>query len=168
VVTQRRDNEESNHADLHEYCDGPIFVPTEPHPLTHDQMPVVLGHEFAGTVVEVGAGVTELSAGDRIACEPVYRCGECAPCLAGRYNICTSVGFHGLSTDGGMAEYTVIDQIMAHKLPDGVSTELGALVEPMSVAYHATMLSDAAPDGTSLVFGAGHSISGDLRLDSAS
>jgi (R,R)-butanediol dehydrogenase / meso-butanediol dehydrogenase / diacetyl reductase len=141
--------------DLHEYYDGPIFVPTEPHPLTHDQMPVVLGHEFAGTVVEVGAGVTGLSEGDRIACEPVYRCGECAPCLAGRYNICTSVGFHGLSTDGGMAEYTVIDQIMAHKLPDGVSTELGALVEPMSVAYHATMLSDAAPDGTSLVFGAG-------------
>jgi (R,R)-butanediol dehydrogenase/meso-butanediol dehydrogenase/diacetyl reductase len=141
--------------DLHEYYDGPIFVPTEPHPLTHGQLPVVLGHEFSGTVVEVGAGVTDLSEGDRIACEPVYRCGECAPCLAGRYNICTSVGFHGLSTDGGMAEYTVIDQIMAHKLPDEVSTELGALVEPMSVAYHATTLSDAAPDGTSLVFGAG-------------
>lgn len=141
--------------DLHEYFDGPIFVPTEPHPLTHDQMPVVLGHEFAGTVVEVGAGVTDLAEGDRIACEPVYRCGKCAPCLAGRYNICTSVGFHGLSTDGGMAEYTVIDQIMAHKLPDGVSTELGALVEPMSVAYHATMLSDATADGTSVIFGAG-------------
>jgi (R,R)-butanediol dehydrogenase/meso-butanediol dehydrogenase/diacetyl reductase len=141
--------------DLHEYYDGPIFVPTEPHPLTGGQLPVVLGHEFAGTVVEVGPGVTGLAQGDRIAVEPVYRCGECVPCRTGRYNICTQVGFHGLSTDGGMAEFTVVMQNMAHKLPDEVSTELGALVEPMSVAYHAAKLADASPDGTALVFGAG-------------
>jgi (R,R)-butanediol dehydrogenase/meso-butanediol dehydrogenase/diacetyl reductase len=141
--------------DLHEYYDGPIFVPTEPHPLTGRQLPVVLGHEFSGTVVEVGAGVTGLAEGDRIAVEPVYRCGECGPCRAGRYNICTRVGFHGLSTDGGMAEYTVVDQVMAHKLPDGVSMEFGALVEPMAVAYHATGLGEPTPDGTSVVFGAG-------------
>jgi len=141
--------------DLHEYYDGPIFVPTEPHPLTGGHLPLVLGHEFAGTVVEVGPGVNDISEGDRIAVEPIYRCGECVPCRTGRYNICTRVGFHGLSTDGGMAEFTVVNRNMAHKLPDEVPTELGALVEPMSVAYHATKLAEPTPDGTSVVFGAG-------------
>jgi len=141
--------------DLHEYYDGPIFVPTEPHPLTGRCAPVVLGHEFSGTVVEVGSGVKNLTEGDRIAVEPIYRCGECVPCRAGRYNICTKIGFHGLSIDGGMAELTAVDERMAYKLPDDVSLELGALVEPMSVAYHAAKLGDVDPDGTALIFGAG-------------
>jgi (R,R)-butanediol dehydrogenase / meso-butanediol dehydrogenase / diacetyl reductase len=141
--------------DLHEYYDGPIFVPTEPHPLTGRSLPVVLGHEFAGTVVEVGPGVKNLAEGDRIAVEPIYKCGQCVPCRSGRYNICTRIGFHGLSTDGGMAAFTAVDEWMAHKLPDEVSTELGALVEPMSVAYHAAKLGTVDSDGTALVFGAG-------------
>jgi (R,R)-butanediol dehydrogenase / meso-butanediol dehydrogenase / diacetyl reductase len=141
--------------DLHEYYDGPIFVPTEPHPLTGRAAPVVLGHEFSGTVVEVGPGVKNLAEGDRIAVEPIYKCGECVPCRTGRYNVCTRIGFHGLSTDGGMAEFTAVDEWMAHKLPDEVPTDLGALVEPMSVAYHAAKLGGVDPDGTALVFGAG-------------
>jgi (R,R)-butanediol dehydrogenase/meso-butanediol dehydrogenase/diacetyl reductase len=141
--------------DLHEYYDGPIFIPTEAHPLTGRMAPVVLGHEFSGTVVEVGSGVTTVAEGDRITVEPLYTCGHCVPCRNGKYNICTTIGFHGLSTDGGMADYTVINESMAHKLPDEVSTELGALVEPMSVAYHAAKLGTVDPDGTALVFGAG-------------
>lgn len=141
--------------DLHEYLAGPILINTEPHPLTGHSAPVVLGHEFSGTVTEVGAGVTDLAEGDRVAIEPVYRCGECEACEMGRYNVCAKVGFHGLSTDGGMAEYTVVDARMAHKLPDGVSTELGALVEPMAVAYHAAKKGEVRPDRTALVFGAG-------------
>lgn len=141
--------------DLHEYYDGPIFIPTEPHPLTGRSLPVVMGHEFSGTVVEVGRGVRELAEGDRVTIEPIYRCGECAPCRSGRYNTCTRVGFHGLSTDGGMAELTAVDERMAYKLPDEVSNELGALVEPMSVAYHAAKLGNVDGDGTALVFGAG-------------
>ncbi len=141
--------------DLHEYYDGPIFIPTEPHPLTGRSLPVVLGHEFSGTVVEVGPGVMNLAEGDRVTIEPIYKCGECVPCRAGRYNICTRIGFHGLSTDGGMAELTAVDEWMAHKLPDEVPTDLGALVEPMSVAYHAAKLGDVDPDGTALVFGGG-------------
>jgi len=141
--------------DLHEFYGGPIFVPTEPHPLTGGHLPLVLGHEFSGTVTEVGEGVTSLVEGDRVTVEPVYACGECVPCRAGRYNVCAKVGFHGLSTDGGMAENTVIPASMAHKLPDSVSLELGALVEPMSVAYHAVKLGEPDPAGTALVFGAG-------------
>lgn len=141
--------------DLHEYYAGPIFIPTEPHALTHQQMPLVLGHEFSGTVVEIGRGVTGTKVGDRVAIEPLYRCGQCAPCQSGNYNICQQIGFHGLMSDGGMAEFTVVPTNMIHHLPDNVSLELGALVEPMSVASHAATLGDPAPDDTAMVFGAG-------------
>ncbi|MGW0163328.1 2,3-butanediol dehydrogenase [Mycobacterium sp. NPDC003323] len=141
--------------DLHEYYAGPIFVPTEPHPLTGQQLPVVMGHEFAGTITALGAGVTGWAEGDRVAIEPIYRCGRCGPCRAGTYNICAQIGFHGLMSDGGMAEYTVVGTDMLHKLPDNVSLELGALVEPMSVAYHAATLGDPDPERTAMVFGAG-------------
>jgi (R,R)-butanediol dehydrogenase/meso-butanediol dehydrogenase/diacetyl reductase len=142
-------------SDLHEYYAGPIFMPLEPHPLTGQQVPLTLGHEFAGTVTEVGDGVTGFAEGDRVAIEPVYRCDECPACLAGHYNICQQIGFHGLMSDGGMAEYTVVPSRMAHKLPDGVSLELGALVEPMSVAYHAARLGNVAEGDSAVVFGAG-------------
>ena len=141
--------------DLHEYYAGPIFVPTEPHPLTGQQLPVVMGHEFSGTITALGAGVRGWAEGDRVAIEPIYRCGTCGPCQAGNYNICAQIGFHGLMSDGGMAEYTVVPTDMLHKLPDNVSLELGALVEPMSVAYHAATLGDAQPGDTAMVFGAG-------------
>ncbi|QII02818.1 2,3-butanediol dehydrogenase [Rhodococcoides fascians A21d2] len=141
--------------DLHEYYAGPIFIPTSPHPLTGQEMPLILGHEFSGTVTELGAGVTGIAVGDRVAIEPLYRCGHCGPCRAGNYNICAQIGFHGLMSDGGMAEYTVVPTDMIHALPDNVSLELGALVEPMSVAYHAATLGDPKTEDTAMVFGAG-------------
>ena len=142
--------------DLHEYFDGPIFIPpSEPHPLTGRNMPLVLGHEFSGTVTEVGAGVTDVREGDRVTIEPVYRCGECRPCRAGRYNLCQIVGFHGLMADGGMAECTVVPRNQVHKLPDSVPLEMGALVEPMSVAYHAAVLGGVGDQSSALIFGAG-------------
>ncbi len=141
--------------DLHEYYAGPIFVPTQPHPLTHQELPLTLGHEFSGTITAVGAGVTEWREGDRVAVEPIYKCGHCGPCAAGNYNVCQQIGFHGLMSDGGMAEYTVVPTNMLHRLPDNVSLELGALVEPMSVAYHAATLGDVNPGDTAMVFGAG-------------
>jgi (R,R)-butanediol dehydrogenase/meso-butanediol dehydrogenase/diacetyl reductase len=141
--------------DLHEYYAGPIFIPTAPHPLTGRELPLVIGHEFAGTITAVGAGVTGWAEGDRVAVEPIYKCGHCAPCRAGNYNVCAQIGFHGLMSDGGMAEYTVVPTEMLHRLPDNVSLRLGALVEPMSVAYHAATLGEPHPDGTAVVFGAG-------------
>ena len=65
--------------DLHEYYAGPIFVPTQPHPLTHQELPLTLGHEFSGTITAVGAGVTGWREGDRVAVEPIYKCGHCGP-----------------------------------------------------------------------------------------
>ena len=141
--------------DLHEYYAGPIFVPTAPHPLTGGQLPVTLGHEFAGTVTEVGDGVEPIAEGDRVTIEPVYRCDQCPPCRAGHYNVCQQIGFHGLMADGGMAQYTVVEARMVHKLPDAVSLELGALVEPMAVAYHAARRGNVGAGDTAVVFGAG-------------
>lgn len=141
--------------DLHEYYAGPIFVPTEPHPLTGRMLPLTLGHEFSGTITEVGAGVGDYAPGDRVAIEPIYRCGHCPPCQAGNYNICQQIGFHGLMSDGGMAEYTVVGVDMLHRLPDNVSLELGALVEPMSVAYHAASLGEVSEGDTAVIYGAG-------------
>jgi (R,R)-butanediol dehydrogenase/meso-butanediol dehydrogenase/diacetyl reductase len=141
--------------DLHEYYAGPIFFPTEPHPLTHAQVPLVMGHEFSGVITDIGEGVTGWAEGDRVAIEPIYKCGHCPACKAGNYNICAQIGFHGLMSDGGMAEYTVVPTSMLHKLPDNVSMTLGALVEPMSVAYHAATLGETKPGDTAMVFGAG-------------
>lgn len=142
--------------DLHEYYDGPIFIsPSDPHPLTGKSMPVVMGHEFSGVVTEVGAGVGDVSEGDHVTVEPLYRCGKCRPCRDGRYNVCDVIGFHGLMEDGGMAEFTVVPRDQVHVLPESVPLELGALVEPMSVAYHAAVLSEVGDQGSALVYGAG-------------
>ncbi|MFD9667636.1 2,3-butanediol dehydrogenase [Rhodococcus sp. NPDC059968] len=142
--------------DLHEYYDGPIFIPpSDPHPLTGKAMPLVIGHEFSGVVTDVGRGVTDVHEGDHVAIEPVYRCGECRPCKSGRYNLCTSVGFHGLMADGGMAEYTVVPRNQVHALPESIPLVMGALVEPMAVAYHAAVLGEVGDQSSALIYGAG-------------
>lgn len=142
--------------DLHEYFDGPIFIsPDAPHPLTGKNMPVVMGHEFSGVVTEVGADVSDVQTGDKVTIEPIYRCGECRPCRNGHYNLCQQIGFHGLMADGGMAEYTVVPRNQVHHLPDSVSLEMGALVEPMSVAYHAAKLAEVNDQSSALIYGAG-------------
>lgn len=142
--------------DLHEFYDGPIFIPpSDPHPLTNKAMPLILGHEFSGTVTAVGAGVDDVAEGDSVAIEPIYRCGECRPCRNGQYNLCKKIGFHGLMADGGMAEYTVVPRNQIHKLPDTIPVEMGALVEPMSVAYHAAVLGEVGDQSRALIYGAG-------------
>jgi (R,R)-butanediol dehydrogenase/meso-butanediol dehydrogenase/diacetyl reductase len=143
--------------DLHEFLEGPIFIPQKgaPHPITGSELPVVMGHEFAGVVSAVGSGVADVREGDRVAVEPYYVCGECVACTAGRYNICRKLGFVGLSgQDGGFAERCVVDARWVHPLGD-LPTDIGALVEPLAVGYHAVRLSGLRPGGTAAVFGAG-------------
>ncbi|SFE03684.1 2,3-butanediol dehydrogenase [Roseivivax sediminis] len=144
-------------SDLHEYLAGPIFVPVgDRHPLSHDAAPIVMGHEYCGEVTELGEGVEGLSVGDRVAIEPIFSCGDCAPCRDGKYNLCDSLGFVGLSGGwGGFAAYSVVPAQMAHKMPDGLSMEQGALVEPAAVALHAVRLSQIKAGDRAAVFGAG-------------
>ena len=127
-----------------------------PHPVTGATLPQILGHEFSGTVVELGEGVTDVAVGDRVAVWPIYYCGECPACRRGMFNACQKIGFHGLSSDGGgMAEYTTVDATKLHVLPENVDLRMGALVEPMSVAWHAVSRSGVEAGGTALIAGAG-------------
>lgn len=127
-----------------------------PHPVTGSTLPQILGHEFSGTVVELGEGVTNVAVGDRVAVWPIYFCGECPACKKGMYNACQKIGFHGLSSNGGgMAEFTTVPAVKLHVLPENVDLRLGALVEPMSVAWHAVGRSGVDAGGTALIAGAG-------------
>ncbi|MDR6392525.1 2,3-butanediol dehydrogenase [Paraburkholderia phenoliruptrix] len=143
-------------SDLHEYADGPHAIPVDaPHPLSGRTAPLTLGHEFCGTVVEVGAGVTGLSLGDRVAVEPEYHCKQCAYCRSGSYNLCVSMGFAGLMGDGGMADFAVVPAYMLHRLPDEVSLEQAAVMEPAAVALHALRRAELRLGDTCAVFGLG-------------
>ncbi|MGK4044289.1 2,3-butanediol dehydrogenase [Heyndrickxia oleronia] len=143
-------------SDLHEYTAGPIFIPTETHPLSGDKAPIVMGHEFSGQVVEVGEGVTTVQVGDRVTVEPIYACGECEACKKGKYNLCDKMGFYGLAGGGGgFSEYAAVPAEMIHKLPETVSFEQGALVEPSAVALHAVRQSKLKVGDKAAVFGTG-------------
>ncbi|MGG0288853.1 2,3-butanediol dehydrogenase [Peribacillus butanolivorans] len=144
-------------SDLHEYTAGPIFIPAEtPHPLSGDKAPIVMGHEFSGKVIEIGEGVTKVQAGDRVVVEPIYSCGECDACKQGKYNLCNKLGFYGLAGGGGgFSEFTSVPEHMLHKLPETVSYEQGALVEPSAVALHAVKQSKLQVGDKAAVFGTG-------------
>ena len=142
--------------DLHEYQAGPIVVPTEPHPLTGAKAPQILGHEFSAEIVEVGSEVKGVQRGDRISVMPLASCGKCYYCARGLRHLCTTMGCVGLSWDGGgMAEYTVINDYHANKLPDTVSDQQGALIEPAAVALYAVDRGGVTAGSSVLITGAG-------------
>ncbi|GAA0069985.1 2,3-butanediol dehydrogenase [Clostridium sardiniense] len=144
-------------SDLHEYLGGPIFIPVgTPHSLSENVAPVVLGHECSGEVVEIGEDVTKFKIGDRVVIEPIVACGKCPACKEGKYNLCTSLGFHGLcGSGGGLAEYTVFPEEFIHKIPDDMSYEQAALIEPMAVALHSIRIANFKVGDTALVLGSG-------------
>lgn len=136
-------------SDVHYYDHGAIghFVVKDP---------MVLGHESAGTVVEVGSAVTTLQPGDRIALEPGYPCRRCGDCLAGKYNLCHEMVFaatppyHGTLTGFWTAPFD-----FCYKLPDNVSLQEGALIEPLAVAVHIVKQASITPGASVVVMGAG-------------
>lgn len=111
--------------------------PGRPHPLTGQQPPVTLGHEFSAVVSAVGEGVEHLSPGDRVSADACWRCNECEACVSGRYNLCRLSGSIGLSSDGAFAPLVRFPAYCAVPLPDAVSDEVGALLEPLAVGLHA-------------------------------
>jgi (R,R)-butanediol dehydrogenase/meso-butanediol dehydrogenase/diacetyl reductase len=143
--------------DLHEYTDGPIVVPSaEPHPLTGARAPQVLGHEFSARVLAVGADVSAVAEGDRVAVMPLIFCGACHYCRRGLNHLCVRMACTGLSwSGGGIAERVVVPEYQVEKLPDAVSDIQGALVEPTAVAAYGIDRAGLAPGDTVLVTGAG-------------
>ena len=96
--------------DLHEYLEGPIFIPApgHPHPLSHEEPPVTMGHEFSGTVEAVGEGVTDIAVGENAVVEPYFVCNQCAPCKSGNYDLCPQRGCLDLASGGrGLIENVV-------------------------------------------------------------
>lgn len=143
--------------DLHEYLEGPIFCPApgHPHPLSHEESPVTLGHEFSGTVSGVGEGLTDLAKGDNVVVEPYFVDGTCDMCQADSYHLCRQMGFIGLSGGGGgLSEKIVVDQRWVHPIGD-IPLDEAALIEPLSVAHHAVARSGVKAGDTALVGGSG-------------
>ena len=142
-------------SDLHEYVGGPITIPTDPHPVTGESVPITIGHEFAGTVTEVGPDA-HVDVGTEVAVNPIIWCGACQYCDEGKYRLCPSGGFVGLSgRGGGFAENVVVPAETAVPLPDGVSLRHAALAEPFTVGLHAVRRSGVGPGDAVAIFGTG-------------
>ncbi|OZJ05556.1 hypothetical protein BZG36_01692 [Bifiguratus adelaidae] len=120
--------------------------------------PMILGHESAGIVSKLGPGTeaSGLKVGDRVAIEPGVGCRMCEYCKGGRYNLCPEMKFAATPpVDGTLCNYYLHAADYCHKLPDTVSLEEGALIEPLSVAVHACGRAGVKPGDRVLVFGAG-------------
>lgn len=99
--------------------------------------PVTLGHEFSGVIAELGEGVTDWQVGDRVVCEPhTLACGKCWLCRQGHVQICADKRSPGWGIDGAFAKYLVMEAKLLHRLPDSVSFDAGALVEPTANTVH--------------------------------
>ncbi|KAJ9422905.1 chaperonin 10-like protein [Fusarium oxysporum] len=117
---------------------------------------MVLGHESAGTIVEVGSKVKTLKVGDRVALEPGYPCRRCQNCLAGKYNLCPDMVFAATPPyHGTLTGYWAAPADFCFKLPDNVSQQEGALIEPLAVAVHIVKQARVKPGDSVVVMGAG-------------
>jgi threonine dehydrogenase-like Zn-dependent dehydrogenase len=105
------------------------------HPRT--QTPMVMGHEFTGIVEEVGKGVTGFSPGDKVAPDPIIWCGQCPACQLGHYPACTHLKLIGVDLDGGFAQYISLPPDMLYRVPDSIPDRHAALVEVLSIGFHA-------------------------------
>ncbi|OLB91181.1 MAG: NAD(P)-dependent alcohol dehydrogenase [Actinobacteria bacterium 13_2_20CM_2_66_6] len=118
--------------------------------------PLVLGHESSGEIVEVGNGVAQARVGERVAIEPGEPCGRCDQCLAGRYNLCPNIRFHGTPpVDGTLSEFVTVKAALAFNVPDEISDNAAALLEPLSVGIWANRKAGTAAGTSLLIAGAG-------------
>lgn len=119
-------------------------------------LPMIIGHEFSGEVVEVGESVTHLQVGDRIAVESHIPCGNCYLCKTGRMHICKDMLIYGIQTpNGAFTEYAVVPESIAFKIPPPISYEEAALLEPFGVAMHAIERARIMVGDTVVVIGCG-------------
>ncbi|HLR70383.1 MAG TPA: 2,3-butanediol dehydrogenase [Pseudogracilibacillus sp.] len=139
-------------SDLHEYEEGPVFVPHEAKdPLTNEQAPLTMGHEFAGIVEEVGKDVTAYKAGDRVTVNPTLTYGN-KPEELDPYDGFSFIGLHG---DGGFTTYANVPEDNVYLLPETLTLQDGALAEPTAVAVEAVKKGKLQFGDKVAVFGAG-------------
>lgn len=149
--------------DITEYMGGPIFPPQEGHIHRHTgiSLPVTMGHEFSGTITEIGSDVTHLEIGHRVVISPAYdhrhyETEYCEPCKNGKYNICDASATIGLNAPGGgFCDETVVRARNCVPLPSNVSLKVAALVEPLAIGRHSITGSGFKRGQSVLICGAG-------------
>lgn len=120
------------------------------------QIPRIMGHEYAGTVVETGADVTRFEPGDTVIEAPIHPCGRCPQCAIGDQNVCSDTTISGMDVDGAYSEYVAVNEEHLLRCPDGLPTQHAALTEPLSIAARAVYdRSSVNPGDTVLVQGPG-------------
>ncbi len=136
-------------SDMHLYQEGKVGNAVV-------SQPMVLGHEAAGEVVEVGDGVTSLVVGDRVAIEPGIPCRKCEYCKHGEYHLCPDVQFMGVPhVDGLFTEYATVPADFAFKLPDSLDSVQGAMLEPLTVGLQSAEEGNIGPGQSVVIYGAG-------------
>ena len=113
-------------------CGTDLHIASGEYPLARPG--VIIGHEFAGTVVQVGPGVKSFGAGDRIVVDPNIPCGTCSYCHNARPHLCENLQGLGVTRNGGLAEFTTVPAAQAYRIPEGLPVEAAALTEPLSCA----------------------------------
>ncbi|MHA2398620.1 MAG: zinc-dependent alcohol dehydrogenase [Promethearchaeota archaeon] len=134
-------------------CGSDIHVYHGKHPYT--SYPITQGHEVSGIIEKVGSDVKDLKPGDKVTIQPQLVCDKCYPCLHGRYHICDDLKVMGFQTTGTASEFFKVDSTKIIKLPDNMSYEQGAMIEPCAVAVHAASRTGDITGFNVLILGAG-------------
>ena len=134
-------------------CGSDIHVYHGKHPFT--SYPVTQGHEVSGIVEKAGEGVTDLAPGQKVTIQPQVVCGECYPCRHGKYNLCEKLKVMGFQTTGVASEYFCVAAEKVTPLPDEMTMEEGAMIEPLAVAVHAVQRAGDVRGKDICVLGAG-------------
>lgn len=135
-------------------CGSDIHVFHGKHPFVK-KYPVIQGHEYSGEVVKIGKDVQKVKVGMKATARPQVVCGHCAPCRRGQYNICQNLSVQGFVADGAAQEYFMVTEDRVVVIPDTVSYEEAALVEPAAVGVHATKRSGDLHNKNVIVAGSG-------------
>lgn len=134
-------------------CGSDVHAYKGKHPFT--PFPVIQGHEYSGKVVATGKNVTAVKTGDRVTGRPQQVCGVCGPCKAGRYNVCSNLKVEGFQAPGVARDYFVLPEERTYVVPESVSYDEIALIEPAAVAAHATALIQDIETKNVVIAGAG-------------
>jgi (R,R)-butanediol dehydrogenase / meso-butanediol dehydrogenase / diacetyl reductase len=140
-------------SDLLEYLEGPVVIPIQTG--STKGTPLVLGHEFVGTVIAVSPGSDHVAVGDFVAVDTLVRCGACHYCRSGEFNLCPDLGVIGLTVDGGFAEAVDVPAYMCYRVDPGLARDTAALAEPLAVAIRAIRQAKAEPGRPVAVVGCG-------------
>ena len=134
-------------------CAGDLYIYKGVNP--YATYPCIAGHEMAGEIEKLGAGVTGWQLGERVVVEPFLGCGTCYPCRIGKSNCCANLTILGIHKPGGYAEFCVAPQTHLHRVPDGMSLSLASFAEPLAIGVQSCRRGEVAAGEHVLILGAG-------------